>query len=910
MTFKNFAIVAVAMCAISCSDFDNDFKDSEAYKNHLLGETLNEYTSNFEARYGKMDPNHTWGFGNIVGDLATRTQVANKNEWDAQYHLTVPGWPDNYYKSDGTFVEGLYHNSNGTTNSYDEIEGAVPAGDVTDEEVQYVAWWFRTHRNPNSVEIHWSDFYIQEVCSDIDRDASGNKVNYGTEYEKKNGAWVQSKYELNGWGIDQLLVKTLQDEPGLMTLALDNDVPANYVEEGYDHIYNFNSGFSDNLESIETVPMTSPWGENNSNLDAANGYKSASVFAGKTDKRLIAFYQNSGTEDFKAHYSNDERWRSNFQDRNIWVIVHLHFTGASGRVYDGYYLGFDYAFYKEEEFDENNVCKKYQVIYPDGYYSNWIVKICPASPIVTTEEGGFSRRIMCEDLGNTYDLDFDDIVFDVTYNITQDQLNAYKSSPSSIPAEGIDVTVNLQAAGGTMPIGVGKEIGANGGSYEAHRMFGLGDDYTTPVNVAKGANAPVANYHIKTNSLDPDDIPIYVYNTKIGQLITLNKSNSGVAGNYSTTVKTNHAPQKFAVPTSVLWLQEEKQIENGYQYFASWVKNADFKKDNKDWFDDANITTDGKALLCGTRGSYTYTISSSGSSSSASSDCVVPANTTPAKLEYRLDTKTNNAEWGTVTAPQYVEAGHSATVTATPKEGCSFVKWSDGNTDNPRQISVNTLTTLMAYFKAAPGANGYTVTISGENATPEITSTHPIGNDYYAQNGVYNDAQLDLNCTVDENNYMFVGWYVNGEFYAGEKNCNVKISENQGYQENLTIVAKAAPKYNMPVYVKVYDTDGTTLITDAVNCNITINWMPYNNSYNGTATCYVGQKLDYTISTAEGYEFVGWSISSDTPAANGSITVTENMQLTVTFKKKAPVEPDPEEPQPEGSSKKRVHRRK
>lgn len=909
MSFKNFAIVAAAMCALSCTDFDNDFKDSNAYKNYLFGETLNEYTTNFEARYGKMDPNHTWGFGNIVGNnLATRTQVSEKNMWDQQYHLTVPGWPDSYYKSDGSYVEGLYHNADGTTNRYESTEGNVPAGDVTDEEVQYVAWWFRTHRNPNSLEIHWSDFYIQEVCSDIDRDASGNKVNYGTEYEKKNGAWEQSKYTLNQWGIDQLLVKTMPDKPGVMTLGLTDDVPANYDEEGYDHIYNFNSGYSDNLESIETVPMTSPWGENNSNLDAGNNYKSAGDFAGKTDKRLIAFYQNSGTEDFKAHYSNDEKWRSNFQDRNIWVIVHLHFTGASGRVYDGYYLGFDYAFYKEAEFDENNVCKKYQVIYPDGYYSNWIVKISPASPIVTTTEAsGFSRRIMCEDLGNTYDLDFDDIVFDVTYNITQSQLNEYLANPSSIPETGIDVTVNLQAAGGTMPISVGKEIGANGGSYEAHRLFGLGNDYKTPVNVAKGANAPVANYHITVNSLDPDDIPIYVYNTKIGKLITLNKSNNGVSGNYSTSEKTNNAPQKFAVPTSVLWLKEEKQIENGYQYFANWVKNASFKMNDKDWFEDANITSDGKALLCGTRGSDSYSVSSS-SSSSASSDCVVPVNTTPAKLEYRLDTKTNNAEWGTVTAPQYVEAGHSATVTATPKEGCAFVKWSDGNTDNPRQVSVNTLTTLMAYFKASSSANGYTVTISGENATPEITSTQSLGENYYAENGIYNDAQINLNCTVDENNYIFVGWYVNGEFHAGEKNCNVKISANQGYQQNLTIIAKAAPKYQMPVYVKVYDTDGELITGNDNGCGIIINYQMYPNSDNGTFGCYVGQTLPYQIITGNNFEFEGWSLSDSKPADNGSITITKDMQLTVTFKKKAT---EPEEPQqPEGTSKKRVQRRK
>ena len=63
------------------------------------------------------------------------------------------------------------------------------------------------------------------------------------------------------------------------------------------------------------------------------------------------------------------------------------------------------------------------------------------------------------------------------------------------------------------------------------------------------------------------------------------------------------------------------------------------------------------------------------------------------------------SEHGTVNGGGTYDLGAVATLTAVPDEGYHFVSWSDGNTDNPRSLTVNANITLSAVF--AP--NSYTL---------------------------------------------------------------------------------------------------------------------------------------------------------------------------------------------------------
>ena len=68
---------------------------------------------------------------------------------------------------------------------------------------------------------------------------------------------------------------------------------------------------------------------------------------------------------------------------------------------------------------------------------------------------------------------------------------------------------------------------------------------------------------------------------------------------------------------------------------------------------------------------------------------------------YLVTLQANNNQWGEVTgAGIYTQ---EATITATPNEGYTFLRWSDGNTDNPRTIQVISDTTLTAEFAIEGG---------------------------------------------------------------------------------------------------------------------------------------------------------------------------------------------------------------
>ena len=133
----------------------------------------------------------------------------------------------------------------------------------------------------------------------------------------------------------------------------------------------------------------------------------------------------------------------------------------------------------------------------------------------------------------------------------------------------------------------------------------------------------------------------------------------------------------------------------------------------------------------------------SGSGSNVTVNVVKPVRTITIK----------DSEHGTVKGAGSYDLGTTATLTAIPDEGYHFVSWSDGNTDNPRTITVNANMTLSAVFapnsykleyvvdgkeykvytlefgtaitpEANPTKEGYT--FSGWSEIPETMSAHDV----------------------------------------------------------------------------------------------------------------------------------------------------------------------------------------
>lgn len=624
---KNF-IRPAALCGViaatalftGCSDY------SEFTKHELEFDKYNEqYDETFVKRFGTPDPNHDWGmhplapscFGSnqttraeLLGSSPRENNVnVNRNQWCERDNngyknqpyvlansLQIPGWPnfDGYYYTNRG--EGSLRSIVGQK-QIDTDYQLQPAGDVTEYEINYVSTWFRTHKNPGKISLHLSDFFIQNVSQDNDQLEYIGAVDCGrTEIPQGLGEFTPIQGKPEWWNgnnaniVSQVLVDNSFDKKRNDNIAANvkRNPAANHpnsneaLQYSMDYLH-FRSMSGNNYTGTAGFNPDGGWthinnfNNGNSNIDPEN----------KTDKgfREIKYVHSSGTEDFIARCSmgsTDKNWI------NDWVLVRLEWMepGADGveRQREGYYLAFDFHNSTQET-----------IIEPDGFYSNWIVKI---TPIYYTRNNTQNARVMCEDLGGAYDFDFNDVVFDVAYD-TQNGGNG-------------EAVINILAAGGTLPI----KVGDVGDQYEAHNMLGLGENLV-PINVDKDVSAGVATYRlpvqqdwIVNGQLDFEKIPVLVDLEKTGTWTNTNinvhefdknkyDKEYGIPSHTVDKTKDN-TPRKFATALGVDWMKEEKWIDKGYGKFKKWVqdKNYSYGLDQNEtgngislyWYDD--ITND------------------------------------------------------------------------------------------------------------------------------------------------------------------------------------------------------------------------------------------------------------------------------------------------------------------------------
>ena len=510
-------LVAALLFAASCSDYNPDMSEGNLTKEEY--EKVMEFTKNFKLRYGEIAPDNDWGFGELEvkgsrGVKGTRGVLANKNEWfdkttgKSKDGAVIPGMPsaiDGRYilKNSGSGKEVQMYD----TCSYD-VNNQIPAGDVTDEEIIYVSEWFRTNPNPTSQAVNLRDFYVQNVSWDYDRQTYPNGAKE-THVKWLDGNNAQQQRELN-YRMDHLLCVSYSNSDG-------------------NHIYNMNNGNTNMADA-------------NSDISKIDSTECGQLFEYRTMERYQCVDGEPNVTSFKAHSSDDNRYLTNY------VLVHLDFTGPkSGKHYSGDYLAFDYSF------DGPSAGASAANKEPDGYYSNWIFKISPAYPPTTPdpEHTTETKRVMCEDLGNTYDFDFNDLVFDVYYT--------YKNKTN------ITAHITLQAVGGTLPIYIGKDTADP--TKELHYRM-LGQASSSPINVAasNGVTHSPVSFTISAKTTNPNDIDIIVRNPDAkGAITDIILPKSG---------ESNLAPQKICMPVGTRWLKENQQIEWGYTKFQDWVNNG------------------------------------------------------------------------------------------------------------------------------------------------------------------------------------------------------------------------------------------------------------------------------------------------------------------------------------------------
>ena len=195
---------------------------------------------------------------------------------------------------------------------------------------------------------------------------------------------------------------------------------------------------------------------------------------------------------------------------------------------------------------------------------------------------------------------------------------------------------------------------------------------------------------------------------------------------------------------------------------------------------------------------------------------------------------------GTVTGGGTYNGGATATLTATPNTGYHFMQWQDGNTQNPRTITVTGDATYTATF--APDAAPATVTatisqIAATSAYAEIVMGQQSSYFYliYAPQSVFTQNGL----TTDE----AIISYVNQHYGSSDRN----YSNVSGYMNDLT------PNTTYQLVVVPYNSNGevgmvcweqfTTLNeTDPATVTATISEVTATSAY---AEIVMGQQTSY-----------------------------------------------------------------
>lgn len=230
----------------------------------------------------------------------------------------------------------------------------------------------------------------------------------------------------------------------------------------------------------------------------------------------------TGTEYFGYHDSFQDNGRgSKYSTVNRNFV--LRFIEVDGEV--GCYVGFDY----ESHGGQGD-------IEPDGFFNDRVIKIVPGDGSKFIIPGGYTNRVICEDLGTTDDSDFNDVAFDIRY------------------ADG-GAYFRVVSVGGIYPLYVdGREVHEMfGAQKKADGTYQILGERTSDEFFVRGATK-AADIEVKVTYID--------------------KSGTATAAPTSTftlTADQGKVPQKICVDPKFQLCAERQNIGDKYKNFKKYV---------------------------------------------------------------------------------------------------------------------------------------------------------------------------------------------------------------------------------------------------------------------------------------------------------------------------------------------------
>ena len=507
-------IAAVAMTAAftSCSK-DKDFEQVSQVQ---LDES--KYQAAFESRFGKIDPNHDWGFNKYKKGAAARTRAdidANGNQWTDKPTIGATERQDvyNYVKTLTNLVKAA------PTDLTDYYVTQIRKGDETYTDYNKQATFTGSDKMDELMIADQSPYTISEDPGTLDNASSwfhvydfnsGNNTDYDGHMRVLNSATLNFAYHnsLDSKWHDKWIGVDGADIPG--------GLYSNYYYICFDYESIPASG-SDNFTEI----VWYTYGPNNKTKDP-NGEK----FDHKT--RVPGAYTLDMLKEEGIKLSdtmigrNDGEFTVDQEGTFGWAIT--------------------------------QVSKGDKLVEGDNVYTDWIIRLVKANTTGGGDNPGGGDdlpkgdvRVIVEDMkaadewdGVQFkgDFDFNDVVFDVVYD--------YDDTQSAII---------LQAAGGTLPLYL--TYAPSNFSVEVHEAFG---GYGTGEMINTGAGPNAAPKLLKLGAkIENADLIVVTVNVPSQEAPVVLKAEPG------------KAPHKIAVPTSFNWMTEWKDIETDYPGFTEYV---------------------------------------------------------------------------------------------------------------------------------------------------------------------------------------------------------------------------------------------------------------------------------------------------------------------------------------------------
>lgn len=214
--------------------------------------------------------------------------------------------------------------------------------------------------------------------------------------------------------------------------------------------------------------------------------------------------------------------------------------------------------------------------------------------------------------------------------------------------------------------------------------------------------------------------------------------------------------------------------------------------------------------------------------------------------KFVVSVSSNDLSMGAVMGSGLYDLNEEATLIAVPENGYKFVSWNDGNTNNPRKITVTEDISFVATFVYVPGTETRTISLfSNNNEWGTVT-----------RDGVYElGEEVEIKATPKEG-YRFVQW-----------------SDGSTQQERIIEVSNDVML--IATFEKIVEIEKKTITLFSNNTE----W----GFVAGAGEYPIGKSVEINAVPKDGYRFVQWN--DGITLQQRTIEVLDNITLIATFEK-------------------------